>query len=123
MVVMENILKYITKFTASSSGSGYGSERRDAASSITGTWSPKASSSAKSHSEEVIQIVICPSCKYQHTLPHGGVSSLPSNNIIQNRLRERSSERNTIQVLCDLCAYDVPVSFSKSNRLFVIRNF
>lgn len=85
-------------FLGSSSGSGYGSERR-AGSDL---WSPKPSRSKLNFSltDALVQSVICPTCKFHHTLTTGP-SSLPSNTIINNQLT------NSGGVLCDLCAYDV----------------
>ncbi|KAG8278221.1 Tripartite motif-containing protein 45 [Homalodisca vitripennis] len=77
-----------------SGGSGYGSEPS--------SWS----SSENTGQNGQLQVVVCPTCKSENKLPSGGVSSLPINYVLQNRILLSLQQAAT----CDLCTTDAPAA-------------
>lgn len=54
------------------------------------------------------QVLACPVCKSENKLPIGGISRLPINYLLQNRILLSLQQTPT----CDLCMEDAPVSRS-----------
>ncbi|XP_054284640.1 tripartite motif-containing protein 45-like [Macrosteles quadrilineatus] len=53
-----------------------------------------------------LQVVICPLCKSENKLPNGGISGLPINYVLQNRILQSMQQAPT----CDICITEAPAS-------------